>query len=187
MEPGDIVYCPDALLSDTIRVSSANADDGLSQVETLLDSYPSDARLHFLRGSLLAGAQKIDQAQISMRQAIEIAPEFSVARFQLGFLQMTSADMAAAATTWRPLMDLPQDHYLRLFAEGLELVAVDDFDQGHARLRWGMAQNTENPAMNKDMQLLMSATKNFTPPHDSEPTSSAQLLLQEYANRQTKH
>lgn len=147
-------------------------------------------RLHFLLGSVLTGQQRYDEGRKSMARAVEIAPGFALARFQLGFLDFTSGRALDAIGVWNPLGHLPDDEPLRLFAEGLSQLAIDDFSEARRLLRQGMAANRDNPLINADMQLILDEIDRL--PHLDEPSSdgseevaedrlgsAAQLLLQQ--------
>lgn len=181
--------CPDRLIQDAVGRIARDEPGGLQQVERLIADYPTDARLHFWYGSLLAAARRYDAASSAMSRAVELAPDFDIARFQLGFLAFTSGDAARAADVWRPLLASDPEDPLRLFAEGLERLAVDDFAAAAALLRRGIELNRSNPAQNKDMQLLLDAIPNGHPPSEtaSEPISLTQLALQHSVARKKKH
>jgi hypothetical protein len=51
-----------------------------------------------------------------MRRAIEIDPDYALARFQPGFLLLTCGQPQAALEIWKPLQALPDQHHLRLFS-----------------------------------------------------------------------
>lgn len=146
----------------TVQAALAKADD-------LLKSYPRDARLHFLRGSILVGAGKPIEAYSALSRAVDIAPDFAIARFQLGFFQLTSGEANNALATWGPLEQLEDGHYLRLFVEGLRHLIADDFDMAFQLLGRGMKANTENPPLNRDMQLLIDRCRDVgrIPDNDS--------------------
>lgn len=188
MSEQNTVECPAERLSALIADIQADAAQGLDAVFTALADYPADARLHFLQGSLLAGAQRYGEAHDAMRKAVEIAPGFEIARFQLGFLQLTSGDAGAAEETWRPLADLAQAHPLRLFSIGLNHLARDDFAQAIALLKEGIARNTENLPVNRDMGLLLQKAQEALdgPASGNEVTSATDLLLREFGDR-TRH
>ena len=61
--------CSDEDLAQLIAVAQAGAGDELALAERLLDSYPEDAKLHFLRGSMLAGAGRLIEAHVSLSRA----------------------------------------------------------------------------------------------------------------------
>lgn len=138
-----------------LRVVGEDAVAGLAQVGALLADHPDDARLHFLRASLLVGTRPIE-AHAAFRRAVALAPDFALARFQLGFFELTSGEGARAIATWEPLLALPDGHYLRHFAVGLTHLIHDRFADAVAALREGMARNTETPPLSADMQLLIA-------------------------------
>lgn len=139
-------------LLDTLRTDEGAA---LARASALIEGFPDDARLHFLRGSMLIGAGRHIEAHGALSRAVELAPEFHIARFQLGFFELTSGEATRAVQTWGPLEALPQAHYLNLFVIGLGHLIRDEFAPAVAHLEEGMRANDENPALNRDMQLLI--------------------------------
>ena len=103
----------------------------------------------------MAGLQRYDEGRRAMARAVEIAPNFALARFQLGFLDLTSGRALDACGVWSPLGNLPQDEPLRVLAEGLANLASDNFSEARRLLQKGMALNSENPLINADMQLIL--------------------------------
>jgi tetratricopeptide (TPR) repeat protein len=140
------------------EVLAAVAEDsaaGLVRVERVLVEHPDDARLHFLRASLLVGHRPIE-AHAAFSRAVALAPDFALARFQLGFFELTSGEGARAIATWQPLLALPDDHYLRQFVVGLTHLIHDRFADAVTALQAGIALNTETLPLNGDMQLLIA-------------------------------
>ncbi|MFA5599805.1 MAG: hypothetical protein WDA06_04330 [Phenylobacterium sp.] len=190
MDPEDqIETCPRDLLEQAMRQAGDDDAAGLAALESLLDRYPRDPGLHFLRGSILASLRRCEDAQAAMERAVEMAPGFALARFQLGFVQFTSGDAEAAQTAWAPLLTAPEDDPLRLFVEGLEALARDDFDTAVARLTEGVSRNLQNEPLNQNMRLLLQKLAETRAGGDTEgePVSSAHLLLQQSATRRTMH
>mgnify|MGYP000942953508 CR=1 FL=1 len=151
------IYCPDETLQTLVREfqqSQTSLDHQLERVDALLLAYPEDARLHFMRGSTLAGLGRLIEAHQGLSRAVALAPEFAIARFQLGFFQLTSGEADAALDTWGRLDRLDDGHYLRKFVDGLRCLVRDDIQGAVALLRDGVALNQENPPLNHDMQLL---------------------------------
>jgi len=179
--------CPEDLLSEVMATAQASDEDGLAATDQALRTHAGDARLHFLRGSLLAGLKRYDEARQAMGRAVQIAPTFAVARFQLGLLELTSGQAEAAEATWGPLQDLPEHHYLRLFAAGLGRLIRDDFPGTIALLMEGIENNDENLPLNRDMQMMIAeAQKKLDEAAGEEPSSAAQLLLQRFG-KDTRH
>lgn len=172
--------CPDGTVSILIAAIGKDVPRGRNELDMALHEYPNDARLHFLKGSLLAGERNYATARDAMRQAIDLAPGYHVARFQLGFLLLTSGEGLAAQEVWGPLYSLPPDHYLRIFAEGLGHLMRDDFAAAVRLLEKGIALNSENPPMNRDMQLIIGQARERIDRHEG-PVSSVDFLLQQAA------
>lgn len=181
--------CPADLMAELVATATRDEPAGLARLDVLLETYDGDPRLHFLRGSLLASAEAYALARQSMQRAVDIAPGYAVARFQLGLLEMSSGDAAAALETLQPLEALPPDNPLRLFARGLNHLVADDFVQTVQCLKEGIALNTEIPAINHDMQLIVDQALEAMKGQgaDAAPVSAAHLLLQQYAGKGPKH
>jgi Flp pilus assembly protein TadD len=187
--PDTNLLCPDDAMAALAELAARDTEQGLRRAEALLLEYDEDARLYFLRGSLLAALQRYGEAEKPMREAIDIAPDFHIARFQLGLLLLTSGDAAKAAEVWGPLGGLPPTDALRLFAEGLQHMARDDFARAEALLLEGLAHNEAHPPLNADMQMVLDRMREQsgrTPPADGTG-SEAHWLLQVAAAKQTKH
>src|SRR5579872_4604048 len=96
--------CPQPEL-DALRAQGEG--QRVATLERLLASHPADARLHFLKGSLLAGREDFKGARAAMETALRLAPGYAVARFQLGLLRLTGGEPVAAQEIWGPLHGLP--------------------------------------------------------------------------------
>lgn len=180
---------PDAQMAALLKAIEGGADGELPAVDSLIASYPADARLHFLRGSLLAGAGQAIEAHRSLAMAVQLSPDFAVARFQLGFFELTSGEIGAAKATWAPLERLPQGHYLRSFVAGLVALIEDRFADCIDSLRAGMAANQENHPLNHDMQLVVDKCSDLlrdpaepsTADGAGTETSATSLLLDRFS------
>lgn len=162
--------------------------NGLARVEGLLARFPEDSRLHFLKGSLLAAERQYDAGRFAMRRAVELAPDFHLARYQLGFLELTSGDAEAAQVTWAPLQELEEENALRRLSDGLSRLARDEFDPAIQMLERGMRENSEFPAINHDIGLILDALRERkTAVADDEPLSAAQLMLHQFRARGPSH
>jgi tetratricopeptide (TPR) repeat protein len=148
--------CDDGRMQVVLTAAEADAADGFAAVEGLLREYPCDHRLHFLKGSLLIGLKRFIAAHRALSQALEIAPDYHLARFQLGLFELTSGEADTALQTWQPLDALPSAHWMRLFVDGLRHLAEDRFPECIASLRAGIAANDENLPLNADMQLIVA-------------------------------
>ncbi len=179
--------CPDGRMTALLAAAGRDAAGGLRELEILLIEFPGDPRLHFLKGSLLAGRQDYAGARAAMRHAVDLAPDFAVARFQLGFLLLTSGEPHAAQEAWGPLHGLPRDSYLRIFVEGLGHLIRDEFGDAVRLLPDGIARNGKNQPMNRDMQLIVDEVRRKQAEGGSGPISSVDFLLQQSALKSTRH
>ncbi|HEX8527287.1 tetratricopeptide repeat protein [Allosphingosinicella sp.] len=170
------------------RLAALAADEGTGarEVEAELERYPDDPRLHFLLGSLLASGQRYDEAREAMREAVQIAPDYRIARFQLGLLELSSGRPEAAEACWDALAG--EDDSLALFARGLRHLARDEFEPALSLLREGIARNRDHPAVNGNIQLIIDETAAQAGPCDDDtPLSATQMLLQQFAAKPTRH
>lgn len=134
---------------------------------------PRSGVLHHLLGAMYAQLGMIDRAIDEMTQATTYAPGLHMARFQLGLLHFTSADMPAAEEAWEPLAELAEDDPLHRFRAGLMHLARDEFVPCIAELRRGLELNTEHPSLNHDMRLLADAAEKALAGNDAAAKPAA--------------
>lgn len=182
--------CDDETLTELTSALQAGASDDLQRTDRLLAEYPDDARLHFLRGSMLVGIGRPIEALPALRKAVELAPDMAIARFQLGFFLLTCGEAAEALSVWGPLALLPDGHYLRLFAGGLTHLIRDEFEDAVLALEEGILVNEENPQLNGNMRLLIDQIRKLDqgkPAAAAGDVSATSLLLGQLAPRRTTH
>lgn len=188
-----MAHCSDDELAQLIAAARHGTGDELAFAERLIDAYPDDARLHFMRGSFLAGGGRPIEAHAALSRAVDLAPDFALARFQLGFFELTSGEAARALATWEPLRDLPPDQYLARFVTGLTHLVHDRFAEAVAALRAGIAVNTDNPPLNGDMQRIIDQCADLTGPASAagaapdDAASATSFLLGQIGGRGTTH
>lgn len=177
--------CDDISIEALRKAMDQSATDQLPQMESLLDRFPEDPRLHFLYGSTLVSTGRIIEAHRSLSKAVELAPDFAIARFQLGLFQLTSGETNAALETFGPLDRLPDTHYLRAFVDGLRCLIRDDFMGTIENLRKGIGVNRENPPLNNDMQLIIDRSLpllgNSSAEVEGGEVSETSLILQQFS------
>ncbi|HEX8232302.1 MAG TPA: hypothetical protein VF559_03015 [Caulobacteraceae bacterium] len=157
----------------------------LAEVDQMMHDFPLDPRLHFLHASLLAGQRRYEEARAGMAEAVRLAPDYEIARFQLGFLHFTSGFPQEAAATWEPLADLAPEHPLRFFSLGLNKLACDEFTVAIECLTAGTKKNQIYPSLNKDMNLIIETVRTQLSGEDQQ-LSPTQALLRQYREK-TKH
>lgn len=180
--------CDDATLAALLAMASREGTaQALVRIDAAVTRWPRDPRLIFLRGSMRAQAERYDEALNDMKAAIAFDPNFLIARFQLGLLQLTSQHVADALATWQPLLQLPAEHSLRLFSEGMGALVEDRFDDCVRALQAGIQHNTGFVALNRDMQLVVDRVREQQGKQPAEGDAGDHLLLAEYAAGQRKH
>jgi Flp pilus assembly protein TadD len=187
------MLCPDDKMIELTQALEQPGDD-VARIDRMLTSYPDDPRLHFLKGSVLAGQQRSIEAHALLTRAVELAPDFHLARYQLGFFQLTSGEADAALSTWGPLLRLPGDAYLRQFVEGLTALIRDDFAMAIEHMQRGISLNHENEPMNNDVRLLLAEAEKLAAGEAGKGSavgdaelSATSLLLGQFDKPPTQH
>jgi tetratricopeptide (TPR) repeat protein len=187
----DMTLCSDEEMAQLLAAMHAGTPDELGLAERLIEAYPDDARLHFLRGSMLAGSGRPIEAHAALSRAVALAPDFALARFQLGFFELTSGEAARALATWEPLDTLASDHYLAHFVRGLRHLIQDHFGEAIRELTEGIAVNEENPPLNRDMRLIIDECSRLAgdgaPAAPADAEASATSFLLDQIGRGTSH
>lgn len=165
--------------------NDAEAAIGYLKQATELDAGAAIPR--YLLGAEYAQIGIIDRAIAEMTLAVECDPQLATARFQLGLLQLTSAQVAEAAATWGPLEALGEVHPLRLFAAGLLQMAQDRFAEAKFLIAEGIERNADNAALNVDMLKVIERIErvergNSHPPRDDAPPGD-HVLVSAYKTR----
>lgn len=190
-------FCDDTKMSSLIQsINGQDNNDDIESINALLKNYPEDPRLHFLKGSCLAGHGQLIEAHASFSRAVDIAPDYSIARFQLGFFQLTSGESNNALKTWARLDTLPDDNYLKVFVIGLRHLIRDEFKDCIQNLQKGIALNAENPPLNNDMLLIINECNALLNNGSEGPenafnkddvTSATSALLGQFTDTDTQH
>jgi len=141
-----------------MALAASTGNDSEASVAYLKRAIALDERMaepHYLLGAEYAGKGLYALAISELQAALARKPELAAARFQLGLLFLTLARVEEAAATWGLLDMLPHEHPFYLFKSGLLHLIQEQFDKATILLKEGIAANTENPALNRDMQLVL--------------------------------
>jgi Flp pilus assembly protein TadD len=142
---------PDAIVTDLDRL--------LQRVR----SEPNRGDVRYLLGAELAAAGRYELAVAEMTRAVELDPTLYTAHFQLGLLHLTSGRPTEALTAWRGLDALADADPLRMFRRGLEALIGEDFAACISWLESGILANQSNPALNRDMVMLVDRVRRAGP------------------------
>jgi len=143
------------------RLDTGHAMAYLKEACSRTDAQPQAL---FMLGSEYAQLGLMEEAKAHMARAVEAAPGFAIARFQLGMLHITSGEVEHARAAWEALAELPEGHpqrYLTAFHRGMLHLVADEFDAAIAELQQGLAQNQENEALNGDMRKVIDAIEHL--------------------------
>jgi tetratricopeptide (TPR) repeat protein len=184
-----MTLCDDDSMNKVVQIMQTPGRDPAPELDALVQRFPNDPRLHFLRGSNLVTLKRHIEAHEALTRAITLAPDFAIARFQLGLFELTSGEPDRALETWGRLDRLPDQHYLRHFVDGLRAMIRDDFPGTIQHLRDGMALNQENPPLNHDMQLIIDTVMALEQKQDAdtaETSSETSSVLRFFSPRKRR-
>ena len=146
----------DKLFDLALQASQTNdTQKSIGIIKSALEQSPDDARMWYMLGTLYTNIGIYDKAVQNMEQALRVNPDYSIARFHLGLMQLMSGQQEAAEATWLPLNTLGETHYLRLFTSGLLKIASEDVEQGVELIRQGISANHLVESLNKDMETVI--------------------------------
>jgi tetratricopeptide (TPR) repeat protein len=156
--------------------------DAITHLKEAANKSERNAKVRFLLGAEHAQIGLFDRAAEEMTAALKLDPGLVPARFQLGLLYLVHARVEESAAVWKGLDSLPEnDPYLH-FKRGLEALARDDFAGCEESLKRGLALNTSNPPLNRDMQKILDdvAARAGGRPQPAASEESAHVLLSAY-------
>lgn len=155
----------DDCIQQGLAASGADrADEALALFQQAAQLAPQSGIPHFLIAAELAQAGRMDEAETAYANAVLLAPDLDMARFQLGLIQFSSNRAALALVTWEPLFRRPAESALQRIVHGFAALAQDDFVGATACFHEGMALNRDNPALNRDIQMILDRMASRTSP-----------------------
>lgn len=146
----------EALLAAGIVANEQDADEhALECFAKAAELAPRDARAFHLAAATWAKHGQTDAASDAFREALLRAPDLHIARFQWGLMQYDETTTSGAAATWEPLLHLPENDPLRLFAQGLLTIPIGNIEAAIAQIEAGIAANRINAPLNTDMAQIV--------------------------------
>ena len=142
-----------------IALDAINQDkhaDAVSMLKTLLERDSQHVFGTYLLAAEHAQLGMMDRAEEGFVKTVELAPDFPMARFQLGQLYIVKNDMNAAKTLLAPLTQLPAGQALSCYAKGLMAAANEEANEAIIQLQAGLACEQEIPALAQDMQRVLN-------------------------------
>lgn len=164
---------------------------------------PTDGLAAFLLGSEYAAAGDVERAEAALADATRLAPDLSIARYQLGLLQFSSGRAAVALLTWEPLLAAGGAEPLGHFVLGHAALARDDFAEAREHYLRGLASGSTNAALAADIQKIVDrlpiqadaasagqhghAEESLAPQLARNPQHAEHVLLAGYQNQGRPH
>ena len=173
-----------AALSASSQGDSASA---LALLAQAVAQDPDSGIPHFLMGAEYAALGKVDDAEASFTNAVLLAPDLAVARYQLGLLQFTSGRAATALLTWQPLLVLGAGSAVVHFVTGFAALARDDFDAASQSLRHGQKLNVDNAAMNADIDKVLAEIERVRSESTQPIEEDSHVLILNYQQQGGMH
>lgn len=142
---------------------------------------PASGMPHFLIGSEHASSGNAEAAERAFANAVLLAPDFHLARYQLGLLQFSSGRAAAALVSWQPLQALPEGDPMGHFVRGFAALAQDAFVDALAHFRRGLAVADGQAALAADIAKVVDAVEQLIAGADAGSAAGTHVLLSGYA------
>ena len=145
-------------------------DHAIALLKQAWQRSPGDANIVYCLGAEHAQIGMYERAIDELAHAIELDPSLDTARLQLGILCLTCGMADRGVSELTPLVELPENHCCRHFANALIALANDRTADCVAYLDAGLALTTGNAALIEDMRRLRHAVQQQTQ-GDPKPVS----------------
>lgn len=171
----------DELLRIGLDAMNQNRDaDALVALKALVERDPRHAAGRYLLAAQHAQMGLMDKAEVGFREAVALAPEFPMARFQLGQLLLTRGAADEARAMFAPLASEP--NAVGRYAAALSAAALEDRATAVAALQEGLAMPQEVPALTADMRRVLEnlLAMGDAPQEQSTEPPAARMFLTGY-------
>lgn len=142
-----------------IALDAINQDrhaEAVTMLKTLLERDTGNVFATYLLAAEHAQLGMMDRAEIGFRETVALAPDFPMARFQLGQMLLVKGQGDEAKTVLAPLAALPAGLALSGYAQGLTAAADERLQDAIDALRAGLACEQKIPALAQDMQRVLA-------------------------------
>ena len=186
--------CDNHVIATIARAMQDDDEQALGLLSDALMTWPGDQRLWCLRGSIYASRGQRAEARVDLAQTLSLAPNFSIARFMLGLLELMEGRRQSATLVWAPLDALPAEDALRFFTQGLLALGEDRFDDARMTLTQGLAAEQTHPQLVPyintvivDLETRLAADDHANALKDTLPAQSHHLFMATYRGDTTRH
>jgi len=142
-----------------IALDSINQDhhaDAVAMLKTLLERDSEHVFATYLLAAEHAQLGMMERAEEGFVRTVALAPDFPMARFQLGQIELVKGDAEAARRVLAPLAQMPAQLALSCYARGLIAAANEDVAEAMGQLRAGLECDQEIPALADDMRRVLA-------------------------------
>lgn len=149
------IQCSQTTIDRITALMQTSDEDALTAIDEAMAQWPSDARLHLLRGAMLAHQTQYDEARTALSRAVVLAPALDMARLMLGQLEVTENRPAEAVVTFRPLAMHGNDEATRLFATGMIDLLEGRLSAAAENLQASLSTSPPVPALASHVHALL--------------------------------
>ena len=146
---------------------------------------PLRHEIPFMLASQYAQIGMKAEAKQYFAQTIALAPQFDIAIFQLGLLQLFDADQAGAELTFQQLDFLPAEHAINQFRVGMLALGRNELAVAGAALRAGLATGLANAPLMAEMQRILGNIEKLQADAASAPAEAPVAATDANANTDT--
>jgi tetratricopeptide (TPR) repeat protein len=171
-------------------INNNNHADAVGMLKSLLERDTDHMFGTYLLAAEHAQIGMMDRAEEGFKRAVELGPDFPMARFQYGQILLVKGDLPECKAVLQPLTTLDNSLALTHFAKGMVAAADEQLDDAIQSLQYGLSLPQDIPVLADDMSRVLNnlhALKNgggATPVINEAPavmpTTSTPLYLSEY-------
>lgn len=155
-------------------IESDRDADAISMLKEIVARQPDHFQAVYLLAAQHAQIGMFDRAESEFRAAVEMAPDFPVARFQLGQLLAMSGRAEEARGILQPILE--GRDALGAYSRAMVALAEERADVGLREIEEGLALPQPIPALANDMRRLSQSLREAEP----ERTPTAPVYLAGY-------
>lgn len=172
----------DRLISDGLAASSEHhPQEAIDLFARASELRPGSGIPHFLIASEHAAAGNQPAAECAFANAVLLAPDFELARYQLGLLQFSAGRAAVALVTWQPLFGLGPHASLGRFVRAFAALAQDRLQEALALFGAGLACDELNAAVASDVRKVTAGLRALLSSSEDGAPGEEHVLLAAYA------
>ncbi|WP_333677822.1 tetratricopeptide repeat protein [Dyella sp.] len=172
--------CDQTVIDRISALMQTSDSQALAAIDEAIAQWPSDTRLHLLRGAIFGHLARFDEARHALSRAVALDPDFAMARFMLGQLEIQSGHPTDALVVLQPLAEHGQDDAIRLFAAGLIDLLQNRLSTAAKFLRAGLNASPAYPALEPYIHSVLNGIGDAAGKRDSNV--SPDLEIDQQAN-----